>query len=181
MEQQLDATYLRPRLSGLLGAIAITALCFGCAVLLAAWGISLLWAHPQRIVVHQEKPFAIEQPRPVKVEPTELTVKVEQAPPVIISGASAEGKTSSGEIIRREVVVFSEVDHRPGRIVTGWKYADGSGGTPIEQYCYYTVLNPDQSSRKVDLASNGRRLPHMNTELVPDAERALAKCYWWKA
>jgi hypothetical protein len=47
------------------------------------------------------------------------------------------------------------------------------------QYCYYTAPNLDNTSRKVDIASNRVPLP-INTGLVPDLGEALAKCQWWQ-
>jgi len=58
--------------------------------------------------------------------------------------------------------------HGQGAVVTGWNYRDGSGGTPIQQFCYYTAPNVDRSSKRVDIASNGVRSVNASAELVPD-------------
>ena len=68
--------------------------------------------------------------------------------------------------------------HELGEVVTGWKYADGRGGNPVHQYCYYSAPNADHSSRRVDIASNRIPFPNINGGLVPDLEGALAKCQW---
>jgi hypothetical protein len=56
-----------------------------------------------------------------------------------------------------------------------------NGGTPIQQYCYYTTPSIDHSSKRVDIASNRVRSPNVDPGLVPDLEGALAKCQWWQA
>ena len=70
--------------------------------------------------------------------------------------------------------------HGQGAVVTGWNYRDGSGGTPIQQFCYYTAPNVDRSSKRVDIASNGVRSVNASAELVPDLEEAPGKCQWWQ-
>src|SRR5215471_15644535 len=104
MEQQLDATYLRPGPFAKASAIGITAVGLGAGILLATWGISLLW-HPtlpevavrienpeirvrqeSPFIVKQEKPFIIEQPGPLKVDPAQVTVKVDNEPRLPASG-----------------------------------------------------------------------------------------------
>jgi hypothetical protein len=140
-----------------LGAVGI-----GIGVLLAAWGISFLWRYtPPEIVVRQDKPFVVQQPEPLKIDP------------------GKDSKTAAGEIIRREVTVFSTVEHGPGTVVTGWNYRDGSGGVPTHQFCYYTAPDVDHSSKRVDIASNRARLPNLDPGMVPNLEEALVKCQWW--
>jgi hypothetical protein len=122
-------------------------------------------ANPE-ISVTQKEPLKIE---PLKIEPPEVTIKTEQ---------SGEMKTPAGDVIKREVTVFWSVTHELGEVVTGWKYADGRGGNPVRQYCYYSAPNADHSSRRVDIASNRIPSPNINGGLVPDLEGALAKCQW---
>jgi hypothetical protein len=194
MEHRLDATYLRSGPFERAAAIGITAIAIGTGILLATWGISLLWRYtPPEIAlriqnpevhvkqdkpftVMQEKPFSLAQPDPLKIEPGQLTIKTERAPAI---SAGEDRRTSTGEVIRREVTVFSNVKHGPGTVVTGWTYTDGGGSVPLRQYCYYSAPNFDQSSIRIDIASNGART--LNAELVPDLEGALAKCQWWQA
>jgi hypothetical protein len=89
----------------------------------------------------------------------------------------SNSQTAAGDVIKREVTFFSHVQHGRGSVVTGWNYKDGRGGTPLSQFCYYTARNPDQSSKRVDLAADGVRRP---LDLVPDEEGALSKCQWWQ-
>jgi hypothetical protein len=188
MEQRFDATYLRPGPFERAATIGISAVAIGIGILLAAWGISFLWrytpptiriANPE-IRVTQEKPFILAQPEPFKIDPGQLTVKIEQQPPAT-SGVGGNTKTVTGEIIEREVTVFSNVKHGTGTVVTGWSYRDGSGGVPTRQYCYYTTPNVDHSSKRVDIASNRVRSSNIDAGVVPDLEEALAKCQWWQA
>jgi hypothetical protein len=186
MEQRLDATYLRSGPFERAAAVGFCAVAIGAGILLAAWGISLLWrytppeiriANPE-LSLKQDKPFLLATPEPFKVERGEFTLKVEQLSP---NGFGGDVKTPTGEVIRREVTVFSNVEHGPGTVVTGWKYRDGGGSVPVAQYCYYSAPNVDRSSTRIDIASNRARVPHSSALLVPDLEGALAKCQWWQA
>jgi hypothetical protein len=114
-----------------------------------------------------------------KSDPGKGIVRVEEPPRSIDNGVSTDSKTGAGEVIRREVIVFSNVEHGPGTVVTGWKYRDGSGGVPFRQYCYYTAPDLDQTNKKIDIAWD--RIPSpISPGLVPDLEVALAKCQWWQ-
>jgi hypothetical protein len=196
MEQRLDATYLRSGPFERAAAVGFCAVAIGAGILLAAWGISFLWsykppeiriANPEiRIVpseqfkVTQDKPFTIAPTEPLKIDPGQPTMKVEPQSPAT-SGVGGNAKTPTGDVIRREVTVFSNVKHGPGTVVTGWTYPDGGGSVPVRQYCYYSASNVDHSSTRVDIAFNGDRVPRASALLVPDLEGALAKCQWWQA
>jgi hypothetical protein len=189
MEQRLDATYLRSGPFERAAAIGIVAVAIGTGILLAAWGISLLWrytppeiavriANPEvrvtqnePLTVTQDKPFIVTQPEPFRVEQPSLPVT---------NGAGGDAKTATGDVIRREVTVFSNVEHGPGTVVTGWSFKDGGGRVPVRQYCYYRASNLDHSSTRVDIAFDRIPAPHASAFLVPDLEKALAKCQWWQ-
>jgi hypothetical protein len=192
MEQRLDATYMRLGPVDRAAAVALVAASLGVGIFLAAWGISFLWRYtPPEIAMHienpevklvqggslvvtQTKPFDLAPPDPIKIEPGQITVTVEQLPPGLNS------QTSAGDVIKREVTAFSQVQHGPGTVVTGWNYKDGSGAMPVNQFCYYTSRNPDRSSKRVDLAADGARRLQIGADLVPDLEGALSKCQWWR-
>jgi hypothetical protein len=192
MEQRLDATYLRSGPFERAAAIGIVAIAIGVGILLAAWGVSLLWrptpppeiairiANPE-LTVKQDKPLIVKQSGPLKLEHGELTAKIEQPTATVGSGDGGNAKTPTGDVIRREVTVFSNVKHGPGTVVTGWTYPDGGGSVPVRQYCYYRASNVDHSSTRVDIAFNGHRVLRASALLVPDLEGALAKCQWWQA
>ena len=189
----MNATYLRPGLAERSIAMGIGAVGVGTGILLAAWGISFLWRYtPPEIAVRianpevhvaQDSPLKVTQDKPFVVGTSEPP-KADPAKPIIshseVSGVGTDDKTATGDVIKREVTVFSNVRHGPGAVVTGWNYRDGSGGTPVRQYCYYTAHNLDHSSQKVDIASDGVRLADVGVELVPDLEEALGKCQWWQ-
>jgi hypothetical protein len=85
-----------------------------------------------------------------------------------------DGKTANGDIIRREVTVFSLIDH----------YRSGPAGNtrmapqPLYQHCYWTIRNPDsQSSMRIEIAHEGKRLNNIGQ--VPWVDEALTKCQWW--
>jgi hypothetical protein len=190
MEDQLDGTYLRPGVIERATAIGITSVGIGTGIFIAAWGVSLLWHYTPseitaRIVnpevhvtqngpltVGQEKPFTIAPPEPLKIDVGDLAGRVEQL--------RREVKTADGNVISREVTVFSNVNHGPGFVVTGWSYPNGSGRQPVRQYCYYTATIPDGSSTKVDIAFDGTRTTNVGKAPVPDLEGALTKCQWWQ-
>jgi hypothetical protein len=191
MEQCLDPSYLRAGPIERAAAIGIMSVGVGTAILLGAWGVSLIWrytppeisvriANPEvrvaqstPLTVTQERPFTIAQPEPLKIDGGDLVSRVEQI--------RRDAKTAGGDVvISREVTVFSNVNHGPGLVVTGWSYRDGSGREPVRQYCYYTAPKSNGSSTKVDIASDGVRTPNFEPALVPDLEGALAKCQWWQ-
>ena len=166
MEQHLDATYLKHDLVDRAAATALVAAGLGVGVLLAAWGISMLWrytppeiavrvANPEihisqntPLVVKQEAPFVMAPPDPLKIEKGGLTVKVEQpSNPSTSDRLGPNSQAAASDVIRREVTFFSYVQLGQGSVVTGWNYKDGRGGTPVSQFCYYTSPNPDQSSK----------------------------------
>lgn len=189
MEQQLNSTYLRPGMIERAAAMGIAAAGIGTGVLLAAWGISFLWRYtPPEIAVRvanpeirviQGKPFEIAPPPPLKIDPS-ATLKVEVPTPSSDSRNGPDTKTPEGDVIRREVTVFYTVRYGPGHVTTGWNYKDGTGRIPVRQYCYYSAFNIDYSITRIDIASNGARLPNASPSLVPELEGALAKCQWWK-
>jgi hypothetical protein len=177
MEQRLDATYLRCGPFERAAAVGFCALAIGGGILLAAWGTSLLWKYsPPEITITQRTPFKVEQDKPFKVE-QDKPFKVEQDNPSIVPPPSNSDRKETNAI-KREVTVFWLVTHGLGEVVTGWKYADGRGGNPVHQYCYYSAPNADHSSRRVDIASNRIPSPNIDGGLVPDLEGALAKCQW---
>jgi hypothetical protein len=178
MEQRLDATYLRSGPFERAAAVGFCAVAIGTGILLAAWGISFLWsykppeiriANPE-VTLKQDKPFEFAPPK-IDSEPT---IKAEQP------GVGRNPKTPTGEVIRREVTVFSTVKHGTGHVTTGWQYRDGTGGVPLRQYCYYSAPNTDSSSTRIDIAVDDARSPTISASLVPELEGALAKCQWWK-
>ena len=84
-------------------------------------------------------------------------------------------KTTAGDVIKRSVSVFSNVQHADGIVQTGWDYKDGGGTVPVRQYCHYMA-----GTTFVGIALDGVRLSVINgVELVPDIEGAFAKCQWW--
>jgi hypothetical protein len=179
MEQQLDGTYLRPRFLSKAVALSVASLGLGAAILLGSSGLSLFW-RPQHtsidvkisnpeLTLKQDKPFVIK------------TADAPTIPELAARGNAASRETEHGEVIKQEVIVFSNVTHASGSIVTGWKFPDGSGGSPTAQFCYFTQPNPDQSSTRIDIAVNGKPLPREAIAKVPEVEKALDKCQWWRA
>jgi hypothetical protein len=137
----------------------------GVGVFLAAWGVSLLWrytppeitvrvANPEvhiaqeaPLVVKQDTPFVLAASEPLKIEQGHLTVKVEQPASLPMNDRlGLSSQTAAGDVIKREVTIFSQVQHDTGRVVTGWNYKDGRGGTPVSQFCYYTSIRTSQAS-----------------------------------
>ena len=135
MEQQLDATYLRPSFVSKAFGLSVAAIGLGTSILLAAYGISFFWrpmqvaiapidvriANPE-LFVRQEKPFLMVPPETLHFNPQAPTNRPEQAwnsgPPRVVG----DPVTPPQEVIQQEVIVFSSVKHSDGSIVTGWKY-----------------------------------------------------------
>ena len=64
MEQRLDSTYLRPGPVAWSAAIGLAAAGTGMGILLAAWGVSLLWRHtPPEIAVQSRGPARLRMAR----------------------------------------------------------------------------------------------------------------------
>src|SRR5882672_6844355 len=123
MEQRLDASYLHPGPVERAAAIGIGAVGSGTAVLLAAWGISLLWRYtpPEikitnpEVMMTQKAPFEFATLGPLKIDPEDLSK---------LGQPRGDAKTPTGDVISREVTVFWNVKHGPGSVVTGWNYKD---------------------------------------------------------
>jgi hypothetical protein len=191
MEQQLDATYLRPCFVSKAFVLSVAVIGIGISILLAAYGISLFWrpmpaavdiriANPE-LIVRQEKPFVMASPEIVHIDPQAPADRPGQAANSGHPKGVGDPISPPQEVIQQEVIVFSSVKHGAGSIVTGWKYPNGSGRVPSSQFCYYSSPNVDKSSTRVDIALNGTPLSETALTLVPESEEALKKCQWWRA
>jgi hypothetical protein len=188
MEQQLDATYLRPSFVSKAFGLSVAAIGIGTSILLVAYGISLFWrpmpaanttidvriANPE-LFVTQDKPFIMVPSDTLRIDPQAIakTTNSDRSKDV------GDPTTSREDIIQQEVIVFSSVKHAAGSIITGWKYPNGSGRIPSHQFCYYSSPNVDKSSTRVDIALDGTQLSGTALALVPESEQALKKCQWW--
>jgi hypothetical protein len=192
MEQQLDATYLRPSFVAKAFALSIAAIGIGTSILLAAYGLSLFWrptpipttldiriANPE-LIVRQEKPFLLAPQETLSTYPQGPNNRPAQSSDLPRKGVD-DPATPAQEVIQQEVIVFSSVKHINGSIVTGWKYPNGSGSVPSSQFCYFSSPNADKSSKRVDIAVNGTPLDETALTLVPESGEALKKCQWWRA
>jgi hypothetical protein len=191
MEQRLDATYLRPSLVSKAFALSVAAVGIGTSILLAAYGISLLWrpiptvmeiriANPE-LILRQEKPFLMVPPETMSAYPQASNNRPEQLSNLEPRKGVGDSATPAQEVIQQEVIVFSSVRHSDGSIVTGWKYPNGSGRVPTSQFCYFSSPNADKSSKRVDIAVDGTPLGETALTLVPESGEALKKCQWWRA
>jgi hypothetical protein len=193
MEQQLDATYLRPCFVSKAIALSVAAVGFGTSFLRAAFGISLFWrptlipttldiriANPE-VIVRQEKPFLVAPPETLNAYLQGPNNRPEQSSNLEPRKGVGDPVTPAQEVIQQEVIVFSSVKHSDGSIVTGWKYPNGGGHVPSSQFCYFSSPNADKSTKRVDIAVNGTPLSETALALVPESEDALKKCQWWRA
>jgi hypothetical protein len=180
MEQQLDATYLRPSFLSMAVALSAASLGVGAAILLGSFGLSLIWrpSPPTSVDLKIINPeLKIKQDEPFLFKAVEGPTKLE----LPIPKSAEPDATSYGEVIRQEVIVFSSVTHASGSVVTGWKFPNGSGGVPSGQFCYFIAPNADRSSTRVEIALDAKPLPTEFVARVPEIERALDKCQWWHA
>src|SRR5258705_8169363 len=124
MEQRLDATYLRPCFVLKAAALSIAAVGIGTSILLAAYGISLFWrptpaaidiriANPE-LLVKQDKPFVMAPPETLQIDPHALANQPEQALNSGHPNRVGDPINPRGEVIQREVIVFSSVKHATG-------------------------------------------------------------------
>jgi len=164
-EPLIDTSHLRPGPVARGLGIAAAAIGVGLGGILLCWGASLFWRRPLETAA---KPAASVIDRAFESGTG-------------AGGAGRTAETANGEIIKREVTVFQSVRHGAGEVVTGWTYKDGSGASaPAQQYCYYVVPTSEHASNKIDIATNGNRLPDIDTTLVPDLDAALGQCQWWR-
>ena len=168
MEQQLDSSYLgHDHLERSL-AFAVRAIFLGLSVLLAAWGISLVWKAAVR-----SSELRVVNPEVRQVLSTPVIL-----PP--IPKTADQTDIDREQVIRREVTVFTFVRHAAGSVVTGWSYPDGASGKPTRQFCYFSSPNADRTKTLVDLAIDRKRLPSINEAVVPNVDDALSKCQWFE-
>jgi hypothetical protein len=91
-----------------------------------------------------------------------------------------EYRTSTGNVISREVTVFNSIKLDEGFVMTGWKYKDGAATEPYDQFCYYTVQAGDSGvDFKIDLFTGGKRIFNDAVSKVPNYEEAFGKCQWY--
>jgi hypothetical protein len=206
METQLDPTYLRPGLIARAAAVGLAAVGIGAGVLLTCWGLSFFWRyddpvlHRLDVLSHQLETLAQGDSAELKAinyalrqtgqQTSDFNRKLDQTieainhkidtldRKMVPSKGFGDGMASNGDIIKREVTVFSSIEHYGGQVTTGWRYKDGaSAGTPLDQYCYWVISSSDTQSTKIDIASNGKRMNNIGQ--VPRIDEALTKCQWW--
>jgi hypothetical protein len=160
-EQLVDTGHLKPGPLSYGIGIGAAAVGMGFGVLLLCWGLSWLWPHGRRQEIGGANP-------------------ARQHNASLAEGAVDQPKIGT-PAIKRQVTEFRSIDHEAGEVTTGWQYADGRGGVPLLQYCYYTANVPGtkHKSDKIEIAVDGKALSDLDTTSVPDLEGAEAKCQWW--
>jgi hypothetical protein len=180
-EQLVDTQHLKPGPLSFGIGIGSAAVGIGLGALLLCWGLSWLWSHA---VCMAEMANAKPDIQRAALAP-DLTSRTGR------DGANNETASAAGanerqhkiesRVIRRQVTEFRRIDHEAGEVTSGWQYADGRGGVPLLQYCYYMAYVPGQThkSEKIEIALNGKALSDLDAASVPDLEGARAKCQWW--
>lgn len=131
----------------------------------------------------------LKQPAMVTLDPNAIvaldpdaTVAVERpvgtATQTVPDLASQPTKTDDGDVIKREVTVFSSVEFGNGSIYTGWNYANGKAKVPTNQFCYFTHTKSDGSSERIELAQDRQSFP-ASKKLLRQFDEALSKCIWF--
>ncbi len=173
-EQLVVTEHLKPGPLSYGVGIGAAALGIGLGVLLLCWGLSLL--------SHTPRPAEIVSANPAKQDtsPSSDQLGRKQLADGIEKG-SVEQDKNVPPLIRREVTEFRSIDHEGGEVTTGWQYADGRGGVPVLQYCYYVANVPGTKHRsdKVEIAIDGKPLSDLEAISVPNVKGAEAKCQWW--
>jgi hypothetical protein len=177
-EQRLVTTYLGPDLLERCESWGLLSVALGVAVFLSCLGVWLfLKPEPPKEIVKVETP-------PAQVVRVEVPTPAPAPPPVDINKYIPKGeppKTSAGEPIKRDVTVFSSVEHDGGQIVTGWRFKDGAAGSPpLGQYCYYATAATiaGQAQTRVDIADDGIAIDAAQNN-VPNFASAVTKCQWY--
>jgi hypothetical protein len=154
-EQLVVAKYLRPGPLSYGVGIGAAAVGLGLGVLLFCWGLS--WVRPGGT-------------RSAEVAGASMTV-----------GHASSKPGQPSPVIRTEVTKFQSVEHETGEVATAWQFADGRGGVPIRQYCYFVANVPGtkHKSDQTEIAIDGKYLPDLDASSVPDLKGAEAKCKWW--
>jgi hypothetical protein len=181
-EQRLVATYLEPDLLERCQSWGLLSLALGAGIFLGCLGAWLFIKPNTKETVRIEVPPV----QVVKVEvPTPVVQPTAPAPTPDLSGYVRKDqlpqKTQTGEAIKREVTAFSNINHPPGAVVTGWNFKDGTeGALPFDQYCYYrTNTTENQESTTIYLAQNGVSLSSTDQSRVPNYAQALSECQWF--
>ncbi len=153
-EQLVVAKYLRPGPLSYGVGIGAAAVGLGLGVLLFCWGLSWLRHTPLGQGGVETANFSREQ----------------RSPP-----------GQSIPVIRTAVTRFQSVEHETGEVMTAWQFADGRGGVPILQYCYFAANVPGakHKSDQIEIAIDGKYLADLDASSVPDLKGAEAKCQWW--
>jgi hypothetical protein len=116
----------------------------------------------------------------VSMDPERNIVRLDTSNP-LLPPTSAPAQTADGSVIRREVTVFSNVDHADGTVVSGWTYSDGASTRPTRQFCYFSRPTSPSSSARIELGVDGRKIESIiqNHESLPSLDDAFSKCVWW--
>jgi len=115
----------------------------------------------------------------VTLDATVLRDILEAQKPVVQPDISKQPeRTKTGDVIKREVTVFSEVLHAGGKVVTGWKYKDGESKTPFGQFCYYGKDEGTQTQKAHYIGYDGKVTRDAQNQ-VPQFETAYNKCIWF--
>ena len=205
-ESQLRGSMLRSQtIRNVLFGGAAVALATGVAIAAIIWSynqkldieaLKLAISQMPELKVAAIAPLKLEEPAPLKLETG--TVKLEEGGTVSIDPTATVGvkgtiatqapvqpqvatqaqKTDEGDAIKREVTVFNSVEFGKGEVVTGWKYANGTGKLPSFQYCYFTEPKADGTEQKINLSVN-RTIDTNARRLLPNADSALSKCVWF--
>jgi hypothetical protein len=174
-ERLVVTKHLRP--GPLAYGVSIGAAAFGIGLggLLLCWGLSWLWPHGLHSAQAADAPRNGRHDAPIAGQTSDRSF--DQKADNSLSNA---GKTVP-LVIRREVTEFWSARHEGGEVTTGWQYADGRGGVPLFQYCYYSANVPGamHKSDRVEIAIEGQNLSNLDGAFVPDLTGAQAKCQWW--
>jgi hypothetical protein len=69
-----------------------------------------------------------------------------------------EYRTSTGNVISREVTVFNSIKHHEAFVTTGWKYKDGAATDHAISSANYFQAGDGGVDFKVDLFTGGKRI-----------------------
>ena len=87
-------------------------------------------------------------------------------------------KSSKGGRVASNYVKFFDAPFGSMTVSTGWKFDSSNDLRPSEQFCYVYIKGTNNEGTKVDIGSNGRKLP-MAFSTKFDTDAAADRCIWF--
>jgi hypothetical protein len=87
-------------------------------------------------------------------------------------------KASKGGKVASNYVKFFDAPFGSMTVSTGWKFDSSNDARPSDQFCYVYIKGNNNEGTKVDIGSNGHKLPMVYSTKV-DVDAAVDRCIWF--